>query len=205
MNMNTKKDVCPLCEEGHLEPRHRSEKIKLSTGNHVHIDFQYSICDVCESEITTPKQAKENQSHVRDAQRAAEGLLTSLEIKQIRARLGLSQSDASLLFGGGTNAFSKYERGEVIQSKSMDRLIRVTSEDPAVLQKLKDYEVSRKSITNKRVRFTSEEIISNEEYLEKPRGKPIATIESFKKRKSANQEHNAHWQNDPQNIPILSQ
>jgi HTH-type transcriptional regulator/antitoxin MqsA len=30
------------------------------------------------------------------------------------------------MFGGGLNAFSKYERGEVIQSEAMDKLIRVS-------------------------------------------------------------------------------
>jgi len=40
--------------------------------------------------------------------------------------LGLTQHAASSIFGGGLNAFSKYERGEVIQSKAMDKLIRVS-------------------------------------------------------------------------------
>ena len=36
------------------------------------------------------------------------------------------QKQITSVFGGGLNAFSKYERGEIIQSEAMDKLIRVT-------------------------------------------------------------------------------
>ncbi len=52
----------------------------------------------------------------------SDGLLTSSEIYEARITLGLTQESASLVFGGGKNAFSKYERAEVSQSVAMDKL-----------------------------------------------------------------------------------
>ena len=38
----------------------------------------------------------------------------------IRKRLSLTQAQAARLMGGGDNAFSKYERGEITQSAAMN-------------------------------------------------------------------------------------
>jgi Cys-tRNA synthase (O-phospho-L-seryl-tRNA:Cys-tRNA synthase) len=51
-------------------------------------------------------------------------------------RWGLSQQKAAQLLGGGVNAFSKYERGEVMQSRSMDLLMRMYNEVPDVRDRL---------------------------------------------------------------------
>jgi HTH-type transcriptional regulator / antitoxin MqsA len=58
--------------------------------------------------------------------------LSSEEIQEIRNNLGLTQEMASKVFGGGENAFSKYENGKVAQSAAMDRLLRLASEFPSV-------------------------------------------------------------------------
>ena len=49
----------------------------------------------------------------------------------------LTQEEAAKVFGGGVNAFSKYERGEVTQSAAMDKLIRVAADDQTVFMRLK--------------------------------------------------------------------
>lgn len=52
-------------------------------------------------------------------------LLDGVSIKAIRVKLGLTQREASVLFGGGANAFSKYENEEIVQSFAMDKLLRM--------------------------------------------------------------------------------
>jgi hypothetical protein len=44
--------------------------------------------------------------------------------------LDLTQANAAEIFGGGQNAFSKYERGEVVQSLAMDRILRFFAAAP---------------------------------------------------------------------------
>ena len=72
----------------------------------------------------------------RDEHRRIDGLLTGPQIKAIRRRLGLTQAEAARLMGGGDNAFSKYERGEVTQSVAMNQLLLVLAAVPDALEVL---------------------------------------------------------------------
>ena len=63
-------------------------------------------------------------------------MLTGSEVKSVRERLGLKQSDAARIFGGGSVAFSKYESDDVTQSEAMDRLLRVAVEIPEAFEYL---------------------------------------------------------------------
>ena len=66
-----------------------------------------------------------------DFYREADGLLTGRQIKGIREALHLTQSQAAEIFGGGKNAFTKYENGDVTQSSALDKLIRTAYAVPA--------------------------------------------------------------------------
>lgn len=62
--------------------------------------------------------------------------LPSAEIKRIRKKLHLTQQEASEVFGGGVNAFSKYERGTARQHKSTDVLLRFLERHPEMLPEI---------------------------------------------------------------------
>ena len=64
-----------------------------------------------------------NVRAMRQTRKKHYGLLTGEQVRQVRKRLGLNQTQAAKLFGGGPVAFSKYENDEVTQSEAMDRLI----------------------------------------------------------------------------------
>ena len=128
--MNKKIDnICPACESSKFENLHKSESFNYKNNDFVIDSFEYSKCSECGFELISPSQVKNNESKVKDKFRKIDGLLTGEEIKTIREKYGVTQEDAARIFGGGPNAFSKYERGEVIQSKSMDRLLRSAYED----------------------------------------------------------------------------
>jgi len=102
------------------------------------VDIEYSICNSCEREFLSKPQIIANEAKVREAKKKIDGLLSSEELKKVRKHLGLSQIDASVIFGGGRNAFSKYERSEVTQSNAMDKLLRLASSDGYIFKKLLD-------------------------------------------------------------------
>jgi HTH-type transcriptional regulator/antitoxin MqsA len=58
------------------------------------------------------------------------------EIRRIRKRLGLSQKKAAALTGGGHNALSRYETGEVEPMAAVVNLFRLLDADPNLLGKL---------------------------------------------------------------------
>ena len=81
---------------------------------------------------------RRNHRRIADAKRYADGLLVGDEIRAIRTQFDLSQQEAAELFGGGVNAFSKYERGDVLQSVAMDRLLRATAFYPFLIEFLRE-------------------------------------------------------------------
>ena len=59
------------------------------------------------------------------------------EICRIRKKLGLTQKEAAALFGGGVNAFSRYERGEVEPNTAMRHLLRLLDAHPDLLEEIR--------------------------------------------------------------------
>lgn len=130
--------ICPVCEEGHLHEDHFAGDFKHGNQT-VHVDaLECYRCDICGAAPVLEDQIRRNHLKVADAKRRMDGLLSGDEIKATREFLHLSQSEAAELFGGGANAFSKYERGDVLQSKPMDRLLRLTARFPFLLNALRE-------------------------------------------------------------------
>lgn len=134
----SKKSVCPACDVGFLEKfldsetfTHKGLEISLN-------DIEYSKCNMCKTELTTPEQSRNIDYRLNDEYRNIKGLLTGREIKRIRKKLSLNQIEIAKIVGGGINAFSKYERGEVIQSLAMDNLLRILDMQPETLVKVKN-------------------------------------------------------------------
>lgn len=128
---------CTECGNGRLHPatwtgavRHRDLTLHVA-------DLECHRCDACGSDPVFTDQIRRNQRRIADARRSADGLLTGDEIRGIRELLGLTQAQAGELIGGGPMAFSKYERGEVIQSVGMDKFLRVLAMHPFLLETLR--------------------------------------------------------------------
>ncbi|OGT29607.1 MAG: hypothetical protein A2W28_09430 [Gammaproteobacteria bacterium RBG_16_51_14] len=117
---------CPVCESTNLTRLERTKDYKYKGKDFSVENIKFTVCDDCSFEFISPRQRAHNDTLIKDEQRKLENLLTSKEIKKGREEiLEISQEVASKIFGGGINAFSKYERGEIIQSVAMDRLLRV--------------------------------------------------------------------------------
>lgn len=127
--------ICPACEIGTL--RAQSAQREYTYGDQAFgLTTLYSLCDECGTELVTPEQAKANDRLIREEHRRIDGFLSATQIRAIRTRLDITQQDAACLFGGGPNAFSKYERVEVVQSVAMDRLMRVVDAVPGAFDAL---------------------------------------------------------------------
>jgi len=126
---------CKYCQSINIEHKDEPELITYK-GQNLNILVGFSICRQCGREFLSKSQILTNEARVRDAKKKVDGLLTSHEIYEARVKLGLTQEQASIVFGGGKNAFSKYERAEVSQSLAMDRLIRICLRHPKVFQEL---------------------------------------------------------------------
>lgn len=129
----TNGNSCPKCHNQNIEEVEYSDTVDFR-GMELDVEqLQETKCGNCEHRWTTSTQHTHNTTVLRatygikrDMIRESEGFLAGREIAAIRENFALNQREAALLFGGGFNAFNKYESGEVLQSFAMDRLLRLT-------------------------------------------------------------------------------
>lgn len=125
---------CPKCHNENLEVIEYSDTVDFR-GMELDVEnLQETRCGNCGHKWVANEQRTHNSSViretygvVRDELREKNGLLAGYEIANMREYFGLNQREAATLFGGGYNAFNKYESGEVLQSFAMDRLLRLTA------------------------------------------------------------------------------
>lgn len=130
--------TCPICDQGVLQTRTYGRDMQHK-GVEISVEgLQNDYCPDCGAEMTSPAQLDQNAKIIREAfiaERARvkreQNLLTGAEIRLIREHLGITQKQASKIFGGGPTAFSKYEAEDVVQSAGMDKLLRLASDVPA--------------------------------------------------------------------------
>ncbi|NQE49779.1 antitoxin [Herbaspirillum rubrisubalbicans] len=65
------------------------------------------------------------------------GLIDPEEIIAARQALQLGQREASLLFGGGINAFNRYEAGKIKPPRALVLLLRLLHRHPRLLRELR--------------------------------------------------------------------
>jgi len=135
--MGTHGIVCPICESGHLAEELGGNAVEYK-GASQELVMLFSVCDACGSEQVTDGQSRANKRAMIEFKKQVEDLLTGIEVKCLRNRLGLSQAEAAKVFGGGPVAFSKYENDDVMQSESMDKLLKTSRDVPGVIEYLAD-------------------------------------------------------------------
>lgn len=134
----TDKLLCPQCEKGQLAASTWDDDFRHGDGT-IHVDgLECYVCDQCGADPVFTDQIRRNQRRIADAKRRVDKMLVSEEIRALREQFGLTQQDAAVLFGGGANAFSKYERGDVTQSVAMDRLLKLVRVCPFLLPVLQE-------------------------------------------------------------------
>lgn len=166
---------CPFCDISPPMSEYASDReVDFEGVQTIVHGLLYSNCDSCGMETVTPLQSRVNKRTIIEAHKAALGLLTAAEIVSLRKQLGLTQIEAAQLFGGGVNAFSKYENSAITQSKSMDTLLRLARDIPAAAEYLAIREkISIKNTAKLHMHFsiatqvgfgrgTSEQFINNE-------------------------------------------
>lgn len=132
-NWNGKK--CPTCFQGSLEQRVKRTQFEYR-GHTLGYDQDGAWCSACGEGIVTGKEAATSESILDDFV-ASVDREEAAELARIRKKLGLSQKEAAMIAGGGHNAFSRYERGEVKPVAAVVNLFRLLDRHPDLLNELK--------------------------------------------------------------------
>jgi HTH-type transcriptional regulator/antitoxin MqsA len=129
--------VCPVCRKGQLVVAERVRMFEPH-GKHVEVKLQTSKCKACGETTTKAAQHRENLRALAERKVHYGSLLMGEEILALRKRFGLTQQQASAIFGKGKIAFSRYESETTYPDESTTLLLTLAIERPEVMKTLAD-------------------------------------------------------------------
>lgn len=111
----------------------RSETIRVKGMERRVDDLSGWECQQCGDGMHDPDSSDRYSAASDELVRTARNMIAT-EMKRIRRKLHLTQKEAvHLLSGGGHNAFSRYERGELLPPKALVLLMRLLDRYPHLL------------------------------------------------------------------------
>lgn len=130
---------CPVCGQAELVHAIRdlpyAYKGRVTTIAQVEADW----CGACGESITGPTESERviqvMAEHRRQVNQAAGHQTLIREVR--KELLHLSQREAGELFGGGPNAFSRYERGETEPPVALVKLFRIIKTHPELTEEVR--------------------------------------------------------------------
>ena len=98
--------------------------------------MSFSVCNNCHAKVTTRAQRASNLDALA-ARKAHYGeWLTGEEVLMLRRRYGITQQQASEIFGKGKIAFSRYETEASYPDLSMARMMKLALADASFMKQL---------------------------------------------------------------------
>ena len=129
-------DACPRCGATMADRRSalkvpvNGEEVSVSSALHLR-------CPKCDEVVLRFSDARRLQEDAIAVYRKKHGLLSADEIRAIRERFGLTQSELARLLHLGANTISRWESGRNVQTEAMEMLLRLLRDLPGSLDYLR--------------------------------------------------------------------
>ncbi len=116
---------CPSCGHGALQARRIRDEFEYGPEDDritiVAEAVPVLVCPACGETLYGPEAAAVRHEAICRTL----GLLSPAEVKALRERLGPDQDDFARLTGIGVATLSRWERGRLLQTRAMDRYLRL--------------------------------------------------------------------------------
>lgn len=129
---------CSIC--GGAEPKRETRDIEYEYKGHKTIlkGITGEFCDDCGEIIFDAVEGDKYARAVAEFRRKVNAPdIEPLFIATVRKRLGLDQKQAGEIFGGGVNAFSRYETGKTTPPVSVVKLLKLFDKRPDLFDEYK--------------------------------------------------------------------
>ena len=126
---------CPTCNTDREATVYKREETYPVKGEPITIIADVVVCNVCGDTIYDDELDGKNLERAYADYRKKHGFLSPEDIKQIRAKYGLSQRGISALLGWSPTTIARYETGAIPSRPHNDQLIRFR-DDPYYARKL---------------------------------------------------------------------
>jgi HTH-type transcriptional regulator/antitoxin MqsA len=129
---------CPECGAAQLVRKTRDITYTYKGETTVIPAVTGDFCPSCKESITdmaeTDRVMREMQSFNKQVNAA---IVDPIFITNVRKKLNLGQKEAADIFGGGVNAFSRYENGKTKPPLALVKLLRVLDRHPDLLSEIR--------------------------------------------------------------------
>jgi HTH-type transcriptional regulator/antitoxin MqsA len=127
----------PVCPETGAPMRRDARPMTLNyRGQLTTFDMPGWYCDASNQSVHTGEDMKVSDRMLNQLKARSDGLIEPEDIRRIRKKLGLSQSAAGEMIGGGPRAFQKYEAGDLLPSRAISSALALLDNDPQALRVL---------------------------------------------------------------------
>lgn len=129
---------CPICAAGELVHdtcdlpyTYKGEQTSIA-------GVQGDFCPACGEAILDSAEASRVSKAMLDFNKQVNATIVDPEfIVRVRKKLSLDQREAGEIFGGGVNAFSRYENGKTRPPLALVKLLKVLDRHPELLQEVR--------------------------------------------------------------------
>jgi len=128
---------CPIC--GAAELVHDTRDIPFTyKGETTVLKTTGDFCPACGESIHDMEDSERVMSEMRAFSKQVNAAIVDPEfIIKVRKKLALDQREAAEIFGGGVNAFSRYETGKTKPPLALVKLLKVLDLHPELLEEIK--------------------------------------------------------------------
>jgi HTH-type transcriptional regulator/antitoxin MqsA len=128
---------CPVC--GAAELVHDTRDIPYTyKGETTFLNTTGDFCPACGESVHDENDSKRVMQEMSDfAKQVNASLVDPAFIVKVRKKLALDQREAGEIFGGGVNAFSRYENGKTKPPLALVKLLKVLDRHPELLEEIK--------------------------------------------------------------------
>lgn len=131
--------ICEICNAPSAVEITKRKETKYKHVPIVLDDVSVFHCNECGEEYFSPDQLEEFSARSQIAWRRKMDLLSPEEIVEIRKKHELKQDDLEELIGAGQKVVTRWERGEVLQPKPVDLLLRLIKDFPDTIARIRGY------------------------------------------------------------------
>ena len=131
--------ICSVCGKGELKLEVRDYVHTYKNDQQVFANLKALYCSACAEPVFDAQTSAVYAQHVNaHAVRVNERFVDAQYITTVRRALNLTKLEAGKLFGGGKNAFNRYESGEAAPSIALKLLFRVLEKNPELLETFRE-------------------------------------------------------------------
>ena len=129
---------CPVCGVAELVRDTRDKPYTYKGESTVIPALTGDYCPACAEVVLDMEEAERFGLQIRDFNKQVNAAIVDPQfIAGVRKKLKLDQREAAELFGGGVNAFSRYENGKTKPSLALVKLLKVLDQHPDLLSEVR--------------------------------------------------------------------